>query len=252
MIFSFTNQKGGVGKTTTAINLGAYCAIKGKKVCLVDLDPQANLTSGLGLKNTKQKQETIYEVLTGKVQPSEIIKKTKIPNLSLIPSGIELAGSEVELVNMVARETILKTALSSLKKQFDYVFIDCPPSLGLLTINALTASNAVLIPVQTEYYALEGLGQLLNTIKLVKLKLNSQLTIGGVILTMYDSRTNLSKEVKIEIEKIFGQKVFKTVVPRSIRLSEAPSHGKSIYEYEPNSKGSLAYEKIADELIERF
>lgn len=256
MIISVTNQKGGVGKTTTVINLGSCIAAEGKQVAVLDLDPQSNLTSGLGytLNNVDQEQlnkGSIYHVLIGKRTIHEVSFQTRLPNLTLIPAGIELAGSEIELVNTVSRETILKDALSEIMHKYDYIFIDCPPSLGLLTINALTASNEVLIPVQTEYFALEGLGQLLNTIKLIKSKLNQGLSIGGVVMTMQDSRTNLSKQVVTEIQKVFGEKVYNTIIPRNVRLSEAPSHGKAIIEYDPNSAGAQAYKSLAKEFLNR-
>lgn len=254
MIISITNQKGGVGKTTTVLNLGAYIASASKQVCVIDLDPQSNLTSGLGysLNNIDQQhlnKGSIYHVLIGKKTIHDVIFETRIKNLSLIPAGIELAGSEIELVNTVSRETILKDALREIINRFDYIFIDCPPSLGLLTINALTASNEVLIPVQTEYFALEGLGQLLNTIKLIKSKLNHGLNIGGVVLTMQDARTNLSKQVINEIQTVFGEKVYNTIIPRNVKLSEAPSHGKAIIEYEPSSAGAQSYAELAKEFL---
>jgi chromosome partitioning protein len=256
MIIATTNQKGGVGKTTTVINLGACIAAEGKQICVIDLDPQSNLTSGLGytLNNIDQEQlnkGSIYHVLIGKKTIHEVTFQTRLNNLSLIPAGIELAGSEIELVNTVSRETILKDALKEIMHKYDYILIDCPPSLGLLTINALTASNEVLIPVQTEYFALEGLGQLLNTIKLIKSKLNQGLAIGGVVMTMQDARTNLSKQVVSEIQKVFGEKVYNTIIPRNVRLSEAPSHGKAILEYDPISAGALAYKSLAKEFLIR-
>ena len=264
MIFAFTNQKGGVGKTTTALNLGVYLAIKGKKVLLVDIDPQANLTSGIGYIPPKQElkdeqniqirqaSQTIYDVLIGKNTVHEVFVSTKINNLFLLPSSIELAGAEIELVSMMSRESILRKALKDVKDYYDYIFIDCPPSLGLLTINGLVAAQKVLIPVQCEYYALEGLGQLVNTIQKVRAGLNRNLDIGGVILTMYDKRTRLSKQVKDEVLKFFDDKVFKTIVPRNVQLSEAPSFGEPISVYEPKSPGAFAYEKLAAEVIKRF
>lgn len=260
MIIAISNQKGGVGKTTTVMNLGAYLAEKGKKVLLIDLDPQANLTSGLGLSPSKDngqettnpaKSNTIYDVIVNDVNPNEIFIPTDIENLFLLPAGLELAGAEVELVSMMSRETILRTRLKEIKGYYDYVLIDCQPSLGLLTINAFSAADQVIIPVQTEYYALEGLGQLIDTYKLVKNKLNPTLRLGGVILTMYDSRTRISKEIVKEVQKYFGDKVFKTIVPRNVRLSEAPSHGEPISVYARSSEGAKAYEKLAKELIKR-
>jgi len=249
MILSFTNQKGGVGKTTSALNIGVYLAELGKKVLLVDLDPQSNLTSGIGMKK-EDKKNNIYTVLTGKAKSSESFYSTQIKNLYLIPSSIELAGAEVELVGAMSRENILKKAMDEIRSNFDYIIIDCAPSLGLLTINALTATDQVIIPVQCEYYALEGLGQLTNTIKLVKKNLNPELTVGGVLLTMYDSRTKLSKEVVNEVREFFKSKVFDTVVPRNVRLSEAPSYGKPINIYDPSSSGAKAYRNLAEEIIQ--
>jgi len=257
MIFAVSNQKGGVGKTTTTMNLGVYLANLGKKILLVDIDPQSNLTSGLGYGKNRQVADavinkTIYDVLSGSAQLSEVFITTKNKNLSLVPSSIDLAGAEVELVNQLSRETILKSALDKIKSDYDYILIDCPPSLGILTINAFVAADKILIPVQCEYFALEGLGQLINTIKLVKTRLNSNLDIGGVILTMFDSRTNLSKQVSAEVQDFFKEKVFESVIPRNVRLSEAPSHGKSIAEYEPTSNGAYAYEELAKEMIKKF
>lgn len=258
MILAITNQKGGVGKTTTVLNTGVYLASKGKKVLLVDIDPQSNLTSGLGMKssvtdeNGQPNAKTIYDVLVNKESVSKVILQTRIENLHIVPSVIELAGAEVELVSSMSRENILKKALEPVAKDYDFVLIDCPPSLGLLTINGLVAANNVIIPVQSEYFALEGLGQLINTIRLIRTNLNSTMDIGGVVLTMYDPRTNLSKDVTKEIKEHFGTKVFDSVIPRNVKLSEAPSHGLSIFEYEPSSTGGLAYEKLAEEIIRRF
>jgi chromosome partitioning protein len=251
LIITFANQKGGVGKTTTTLNLGVYLAMTGKKVCLIDLDPQSNLTSGLGYSQNEpnSKSKTIYDVLIENTNPPEVIVQTRIKNLCLLPANISLASAEIELVNTIARETVLRNSLEALRDRFDYILIDCPPSLGLLTINALTASDQVMVPVQTEYFALEGLGQLLNSINLVKSKLNSGLQIGGVILTMYDTRTNLSKQVTDEVKRVFGKKVYKTIIPRNIKLSEAPSHGKSIEEYDPRSTGANAYKELAEEIL---
>lgn len=257
MILAITNQKGGVGKTTTVLNIGVYLAVKGKKVLLIDIDPQANLTSGLGV-NTDEEQKgkvkvkTIYDFLVNQEKLASIIQETRLENLQIAPSGIELAGAEVELVSSLSRESILKRGLEKIAQEYDYVLIDCPPSLGLLTINGLVAAEQVLIPVQAEYFALEGLGQLINTIKLIKNNLNPKLEIGGVILTMFDNRTNLSKDVGNEIESYFQDKLFKSVIPRSVRLSEAPSRGLSIFEYSPQSPGGVAYEKLAREIIRRF
>lgn len=265
MIFSFTNQKGGVGKTTTVLNLGAFLAKKGKKILLIDLDPQANLTSGIGYKPPsesspkdqdsslkKNKNPTIYEVMIGESKISEAFKATKIDNLFLIPSSLDLAGAEIELVNKMSRESLLKKTLKDIKSYYDYVFIDCPPSLGLLTINALVAARKVIIPVQCEYFALEGLGQLSRSIEMIRKNLNRTLQVGGVILTMSDARTKLSKAVEDEVRKFFRQKVFKTVIPRNVKLSEAPSYGKPIILYDKSAPGSIAYKKSADEFIQRF
>lgn len=253
MIIAFTNQKGGVGKTTSVLNIGVYLASKGQKVLLVDLDPQANLTSGIGIKRDDHGDfKGVYEVLINDLKPGEVILDTRVENLQILPSTIELAGAEVEMVNTMSRENILRKSLQDIKKQYDFILIDCPPSLGLLTINGQVAADRVIIPVQAEYYALEGLSQLINTIKLVKDNLNHELEVGGVVLTMYDSRTNLSKDIESELQKFFGKKLFNTIVPRNIKLSEAPSHGKSIREYEPNSKGAKAYENLTTEVLDRF
>lgn len=255
MIFAVTNQKGGVGKTTTVLNIGAYLSKKGKKVLLIDMDPQANLTSGLGLnEHTRREMKTksIYDVLISKHTIKDATLKTKFDNLHLVPSGIELAGAEVEIVSAFSRETILKRALDKVSSEYDFILVDCPPSLGLLTINGLVAADGVLIPVQSEYFALEGLGQLINTVKLIKANLNNNLEIAGVIITMFDTRTNLSKDVKTEIENHFKGKLFNSVIPRNIKLSEAPSHGLSILEYAPTSLGAKAYDNLTDEIIQRF
>lgn len=246
-IISVANQKGGVGKTTTSVNLSACLAQKGKKVLLVDIDPQGNGTSGLGVEVHNDK--SVYDVIINETDIKDTLKITMLDNLKVCPANIDLAGAEVELVSMVSRETRLKDALEDIKKDFDYIIIDCPPSLGLITLNAFTASDSVLVPIQCEYYALEGLGQLINTIKLVQKHLNKNLSIEGVILTMYDSRTNLSSQVAHEVEKYFGNKVFQTIIPRNIRLSEAPSHGLPISLYDKDSKGAETYKKLAEELI---
>lgn len=246
-VISVANQKGGVGKTTTTVNLATILAKKGKKVLLIDTDPQGNATSGLGI--TKEVENSVYDILVREVDFGETIQETAIKNLRICPSNISLAGAEVELVSMMSREQRLKTKLDLIKDEYDYILIDCPPSLGLVTLNAFTASDSVLIPVQCEYFALEGLGQLLNTVNLVKKHLNKNLEIEGALLTMYDARTNLSNQVVKEVKKYFENKVYKTVIPRNVRLSEAPSYGMPISIYDPRSKGAKAYEKFAKELL---
>ncbi len=259
MIFSFTNQKGGVGKTTTVLNLGASLSKMGKKILLLDLDPQANLTSGIGYKQKgkagekhPEERPTAYDVLVKNAPISKAFVGTKIENLYIIPSSLDLAGAEIELVNKISRESLLKKTLRQVESQYDYVFIDCPPSLGLLTINALVASQRVIIPIQCEYFALEGLSQLAKTVDMIKKNLNSTLRVGGVVLTMYDARTKLSKEVTNEVKSFFKNKVFKTIIPRNIKLSEAPSHGVPILMYEEKAPGAVAYKKLAKEFVERF
>ena len=246
-IISVANQKGGVGKTTTTINLSTMLAKKGKKVLLIDADPQGNATSGVGAE--KEVEYSTYDILVSDVEIVQALEKTIIKNLLVCPSNINLAGAEVELVSMMSREQRLKEKLEEIKDKFDYILIDCPPSLGLITLNAFTASDTVLIPVQCEYYALEGLGQLLNTINLVKKHLNKNLEVEGALLTMYDARTNLSNQVVKEVKKYFGDKVYKTVIPRNVRLSEAPSYGMPITEYDPRSKGAKTYEKFTKEFL---
>ena len=246
-VISVANQKGGVGKTTTTVNLSTILAKKGKKVLLIDTDPQGNATSGLGI--TKEVELSVYDVLVGDTEINETIQETAIKNLKVCPSNISLAGAEVQLVSMMSREQRLKTKLDIIKNDYDYILIDCPPSLGLITLNAFTASDTVLIPVQCEYFALEGLGQLLNTVNLVKKHLNKNLEIEGALLTMYDARTNLSNQVVKEVKKYFENKVYKTVIPRNVRLIEAPSYGMPITIYDPRSKGAKAYEKFAKELL---
>ena len=246
-IIAVANQKGGVGKTTTSVNLSSLLAKKGKKVVLLDADPQGNATSGLGV--DKDVELSVYDILVGDTTFEETVQETAIKNLKVCPSNISLAGAEVELVSMMSREQRLKAKLDLVKDQYDYILIDCPPSLGLITLNSFTAADSVLIPVQCEYYALEGLGQLINTINLVKKHLNKSLEIEGAVLTMYDIRTNLSNQVVKEVKKYFDDKVYKTVIPRNVRLSEAPSFGMPITTYDPKSKGARSYEKLAKEFL---
>jgi len=246
-VISIANQKGGVGKTTTAVNIGTIIAKRGKKVLLIDADPQGNATSGLGA--DKNKEPSLYDVLIDEVDIAETLQDTAMKNLKVCPSNMNLAGAEVELVSAMSREQRLKEGLVKIKDEFDYIFIDCPPSLGLITLNAFTASDSILIPVQCEYFALEGLGQLINTINLVKKHLNKNLEIEGAVLTMYDSRTNLSNQVVKEVKRYFDDKVYKTVIPRNVKLSEAPSYGMPITLYDPKSKGARCYEKLAIEII---
>jgi len=247
-IIAIANQKGGVGKTTTSVNLGASLASTGRKVLLIDIDPQGNTTSGIGI-NKADVLNDIYDVLINDVHPKDAILETKVENLSIIPATIQLAGAEIELVPTISREVRLKKALQLVNGKFDYVLIDCPPSLGILTINSLTAANSVLIPIQCEYYALEGLSQLLNTVRLVQKHLNTSLQIEGVLLTMFDARTNLGIQVIEEVKKYFQKKVYQTVIPRNVRLSEAPSHGQSIITYDSRSKGAEVYLELAKEVI---
>lgn len=247
-IISIANQKGGVGKTTTSINVSSLIAAAEKKTLLVDIDPQANSSSGLGFSN---QNPSSYEVLIGEKKIEEVIENTFMPFMDLLPSNINLVGAEIEMIDFPERETILKKAFNEIKDKYDFIIIDCPPSLGLLTLNALTASDSVLIPVQCEYFALEGLGQLLNTINIVKQHYNKNLSIEGVLLTMYDSRLRLSQQVAEEVRKYFGDKVFKTVIHRNVRISEAPSFGKPIILYDAVSIGSKNYMALASELLER-
>lgn len=245
------NQKGGVGKTTTNINLCFYLAMHGSKVLAIDIDPQGNTTSGLGLDKRKL-EYSIYDVLTSDISLDNVIKKSElVDNFYIAPSTMTLAGAEVELIGKENREQILKNKLKKLEKDFDYVFIDCPPSLGLLTINALTASDSVLIPIQCEFYALEGVGQLINTINLIKQSLNKDIKIEGVILSMYDGRTKLSNEVLSEVKKYFGDKVYDTPIPRNIKLAESPSFGLPIMLYDDKCKGAQAFDKISKEFLSR-
>lgn len=246
-IVSIANQKGGVGKTTTSINLSTILAKKGKKVLMIDADPQGNASSGVGV--DKEVEESVYDILIGDTEIKDVVMKTNIKNLYVCPSNINLAGAEVELVSVMSREYRLKEKLDEVKDEYDYIIIDCPPSLGLITLNAFTASDSVLIPVQCEYYALEGLGQLINTINLVKKHLNKNIDIEGALLTMYDARTNLSNQVVKEVKKYFNDKVYKNVIPRNVKLSEAPSYGMPISIYDPRSKGAKSYEKFVKEFM---
>lgn len=247
-VIAITNQKGGVGKTTTTVNLGASLARLGKSVLLVDIDPQGNTTSGIGI-NKADVNHCIYDVLIRDVHAKDAIMPTNVENLSIIPATIQLAGAEVELVPTISREVRLKRSLQPIRNDFDYILIDCPPSLGILTVNSLTASDSVIIPIQCEYYALEGLSQLLNSIRLVQKHLNTNLKIEGVLLTMFDARTNLGMQVIEEVKKYFQNKVYRTIIPRNVRLSEAPSHGQSIVTYDPKSKGAEVYMELAKEVV---
>jgi len=248
LILSIANQKGGVGKTTTSVNLSACLAYMGKKVLLIDIDPQGNATSGVGIEKGDV-EECIYNILVEDVNPEEVIRPTDVEGLDIIPSTIQLAGAEIELVPTISREVRLSRALEKVRDKYDYIIIDCPPSLGLLTLNALTASNSVMIPVQCEYYALEGLSQLLSTVRLVQKHLNHDLMIEGVLLTMLDARTNLGIQVIDEVKKYFQDKVYQTIIPRNVRLSEAPSYGKPIIIYDPKSRGAEVYLELAKEVM---
>jgi chromosome partitioning protein len=247
-VISVSNQKGGVGKTTTAVNLAAFIAEKGKRVLIIDIDPQANAGYGFGI-NAEKNDHTIYEVLIGTISVREAIAPTGIEGLFIVPSNINLTGAQVDLLDMNGKEYILKEAIRDIRNNYDYIFIDCPPSLGILTLNSLAAADSVLIPLQCEYYALEGLSQLLRIIALVQENLNRSLTIEGVVLTMFDSRTNLSQQVVTDVREYFRDRVFNTIIPRSVRLSEAPSFGKPIGLYDRASAGSTAYENLADEVL---
>ena len=249
-VIAIANQKGGVGKTTTAINLGASLAVLEKKVLLIDADPQANATSGTGF-DLRKIESSIYECLIDETNPAEVVLKTETEGMDLMPSHIDLVGAEIEMLNMEGREMIMKNVINKVKDDYDYVLIDCSPSLGLLTLNALTAADSVLIPVQCEYFALEGLGKLLNTVKMIQNSLNEELEIEGFLLTMYDSRLRLSNQVVEEVKQHFEEMVFDTIIQRNIKLSEAPSYGKPVVLYDANSKGALSYLNLAREVIEQ-
>lgn len=247
-IIAIANQKGGVGKSTTAVNMSGYLGDLGFKTLIIDFDPQSNSTSGLGI-NKDEIETSVYEVIINNEIPKKAILKTQYKNLFIIPSSIQLAGAEVELVSAMKREYKLKTAIDQIKDEFDFIIIDCPPALGLLTINALTSASEVMIPIQCEYYALEGLGQLINTINLIKENLNEHLKITGVVMTMFDQRTRLSEQVIEEVKAYFPDKVYSTIIPRNVRLSEAPSYGKPIIIYDPDCKGAQAYKSLTEEVI---
>ena len=249
-IIAVANQKGGVGKTTTSINLAACLAEKGKKVLAVDMDPQGNLTSGLGV-DKDSVEKSIYELIIGEADIKEVINKEVLENLDIIPTSIDLSAAEIELIGVDDKEYILRNAIDQVKDQYDFVIIDCPPSLSMLTINAMTTADSVIVPIQCEYYALEGLSQLIHTVELVKDRLNSKLEIEGVVFTMYDARTNLSLQVVENVKDNLQQNIYKTIIPRNIRLAEAPSYGLPINKYEPKSTGAESYMRLADEVIER-
>jgi chromosome partitioning protein len=247
-VIAITNQKGGVAKTTTAVNLGASLALDGKRVLLIDIDPQGNAGSGVGL-DRNELQDCIYDVLIGKRELSEVLRPCEcVPGMDVVPATLRLAGAEIEMVSMLARESVLKRALAPLRDEYDFIIIDCPPSLGLLTINALTATDSVIVPMQCEYYALEGLGHLMNAIQLIQRQLNPGLVIEGVLLTMFDGRTNLSIQVVDEVKRHFKKLVYGSVIPRNVRLGEAPSHGKPVVVYDPRCRGAEVYRELAKEV----
>lgn len=249
-VVAVMNQKGGVGKSTSAVNLSAALGKMKYKVLVVDFDPQGNATSGFGI-NKAETEESVYDAIIGEADAAEIIVKSKEAGVWVLPSTIQLAGAEIELVNMERRELRLSEALDPVIPEYDFVLIDCPPSLGILTMNALTAASEVLVPIQCEYYAMEGLTKLLESMKMVQARLNPSLKLMGVVMTMFDQRTSLSKQVVKEVRSYFGQQVFKTIIPRAVRLSEAPSYGESIFEYAPKSKGAQAYKSLAKEVVKR-